>query len=90
MKKHLTITITGKVQGVGFRRSAMSHAATMKVHGTARNTSGGAVVMEVEGTVKALDRFVEWCTNGPAMAKVANVQVADGIVVGHTGFHVAE
>ncbi|MBP6310947.1 MAG: acylphosphatase [Flavobacteriales bacterium] len=90
MKKHLTIIVTGKVQGVGFRRSAMSQAATMKVNGTVRNTSGGAVVMEVEGTEKALDRFVEWCRNGPVMAKVDNVQVTDGVIIGHTGFNVTE
>lgn len=46
--------------------------------------------MEVEGTEKALDRFVEWCRNGPVMAKVDNVQVTDGVIIGHTGFNVTE
>lgn len=90
MKKHLTIVVTGKVQGVGFRRSAVMHATKMKVHGIVRNTSSGAVVIEAEGIDKALERFVEWCKNGPVMAKVQDVLVTDGAVVGHSGFHVAE
>jgi len=53
-----SIHITGIIQGVGFRPFVYSLAKRLKLKGWVRNTSAG-VDIEVDGTPKALEEFVE-------------------------------
>lgn len=87
-KIHLDLLISGKVQGVWYRKSAAEQALRLNVEGFATNMPDGKVRIEAEGTREALDRFVEWCRTGPPRAVVANVEVTEGPIVGHAGFHV--
>jgi acylphosphatase len=75
---HFNITIQGKVQGVGFRFSAMQKAYEYGISGTVKNDpQGGRVYIEAEGSADALEAFVKWCHKGPWGAKVENVSVAE-------------
>lgn len=49
---------TGRVQGVGFRTRARYAARGMCITGWVRNEWDGSVVMEVQGTVKAIDQML--------------------------------
>jgi acylphosphatase len=51
------IIYTGNVQGVGFRYSTHSIAASYQVVGCVRNQPDGQVQVQVEGTLAELDRF---------------------------------
>lgn len=51
------IVVTGRVQGVGFRWSAMSLARGLGVAGTVRNREDGAVEIEARADRETLDRF---------------------------------
>jgi len=78
MPKHLSIRVTGRVQGVFFRASAKAEAERLGIAGSARNEDDGTVLIEAEGENAALDQFVSWCGRGPDFAKVSAVDVHEG------------
>jgi len=59
------IQINGRVQGVGFRWSAVREAKRKGITGFVKNMPDGSVYIEAEGSSKQLKDFYEWCKNGP-------------------------
>jgi acylphosphatase len=86
VKRHLRIRVHGRVQGVYFRQGAKREALRLGLSGYARNEPDGTVLIEVEGEQTSLDRFLDWCATGPPDARVAQVETADGELVGYRGF----
>ena len=83
---HKNITLSGRVQGVGFRHSARSAATELGVTGFVRNMPNGEVYIEAEGTSQQLEEFIAWCRRGPQRAVVKHVFITEGMVVGFGGF----
>ena len=74
---HLYMTITGKVQGVGFRYFTERNAKDLGLVGYVKNLPTGQVEVAVEGDKLELDQFVQLMEKGPAIAKVVNVKVQE-------------
>ena len=68
------LRINGRVQGVGFRYSAMDEARRLGVTGWVRNTHDGAVELVAEGEHDRLQQLVAWCHVGPPGALVTDVE----------------
>ena len=68
------LRITGRVQGVGFRYSALDEARRLGLTGWVRNTHDGAVELVAEGDREQLQRLVIWCHVGPRGALVTDVE----------------
>ena len=68
------LRISGRVQGVGFRYSALDEARRLGLTGWVRNTRDGAVELVAEGNRKQLQRLVTWCHVGPRGALVSDVE----------------
>ena len=77
MKRSVKINIYGKVQGVGFRYSALQKANEMGIKGFVKNRTDGSVYMEVEAEPELWDKFVLWCKQGPAWSIVDELKVMD-------------
>lgn len=75
--RHLNIRVSGRVQGVGFRYSALRTARSLDVKGFARNEPDGSVYMEAEGTETGLGLFLDWCRRGPGHGRVDKVVHAE-------------
>lgn len=88
MIKHFNAKIYGRVQGVFFRYSAKIKAEELGIKGLARNEPDGSVCIEAEGKDEDLEKFIEWCRNGPNMARVDKVEVEEGSVKRYNGFDV--
>lgn len=73
MKKHVAITVYGKVQKVGFRYSAVEKALEWNLTGIVRNYENDKLQIEVEGEVEDLQKFLKWCHRGPEGAKIQKV-----------------
>ena len=86
MPKHLKITITGRVQGVGFRHAARDQARYMGIKGYVKNLPDGSVFIEAEGEDEAMALFVRWCRQGPPFARVEDVITEPGTWVGLKSF----
>ena len=69
------IRVTGRVQGVGFRYSALNEARRHDIKGYVKNMPDGSVSIEAEGPEEQLDAFLRWCRKGPATGYVESVNV---------------
>jgi acylphosphatase len=69
------ITVTGRVQGVGFRWCCQREARALGLAGWVRNAGDGSVEIQVEGGAAALEALLAWCHEGPDGARVARVRV---------------
>lgn len=87
MRRYI-IRITGKVQGVFFRKAAAETAYKLSLTGLARNEPDGSVYIEVEGEASALQEFLAWCQEGPAHAQVKTVQHTEHEAIGHEKFEI--
>jgi len=73
--KCLSITIKGRVQGVGFRYQTQNAARKFGIKGFVKNMPDGSVYAEACGKEKDIELFVDWCRKGPMLANVTNVYV---------------
>lgn len=64
----ITATVTGKVQGVGFRFSTKQAAVEVGVGGIVKNESDGSVYVEANGDQVAIEEFIERLRKGPSPA----------------------
>lgn len=78
MTQHITILVSGKVQGVFYRAASKEKADELGVKGFVRNELNGNVYMEAEGSKDVLNEFVKWCASGPPRAQVQHVEVVPG------------
>lgn len=76
--KRAQLLITGLVQGVGYRYSAVIRANQHGLAGWVRNTREGHVEVVAEGPSDELASFIDWCRRGPAAASVEDVRVEWG------------
>jgi acylphosphatase len=88
MQKHLTITVSGLVQGVFFRASTKQKADSLNIKGFVRNEPDGSVYIEAEGVEPNLQEFVQWCQQGPPHARVGKCDVRSGDLKDYTHFEI--
>lgn len=69
------LIIKGRVQGVYFRLSTKEEADDLGLTGWARNLPDGAVEVVAEGPEDDIEDFVDWCRQGPPMARVDSVDI---------------
>ena len=77
--KHISIFVSGKVQGVYYRQSTLKTARRLCVNGFVRNAQNGNVYIEAEGTEEQLNKLIEWCKTGPPHAVVVEAKVMEGV-----------
>lgn len=82
------ITISGRVQGVWFRKFTLEKATELGIRGFVTNLPDGSVYCEAEGTVPCLDLFADWCGVGSPLAKVESVKVERKDEAGFTEFEI--
>ena len=87
-KKGVRAVVTGKVQGVFFRDSAVSRADELGVLGWVRNADNGTLRVHAEGPAAAVEEFVAFLEAGPPAARVEAVEVEPAKVEGHEQFAV--
>ncbi|MFO7870377.1 MAG: carbamoyltransferase HypF, partial [Kiritimatiellia bacterium] len=89
MRKRLRITISGRVQGVGFRPAVYRHARRAAVAGFVKNTAAG-VMAEAEGEERNVTDFLEAVrSDPPPHSVIESVRVEDAEPAGVSGFEIA-
>ena len=69
------LTITGRVQGVGYRDWALTTGQRLGLTGWVRNRGDGAVEALVVGEEDAVGQMIEACRRGPSLARVDAIDV---------------
>lgn len=82
------LTITGKVQGVFYRATAKKIADKMGLTGTVQNSDSGEVDIWASGPHEQLQKFISWCREGPAGARVEEVRTEWADDRSYTGFSI--
>jgi acylphosphatase len=90
LKKHLDITVKGKVQGVSFRVGAKAVADQLGVRGFVMNQPNGDVFIAAEADNTMMEMFVEWCHEGAEHAVVTGVETNEGELKNYRNFEVVK
>ncbi|HNA28907.1 MAG TPA: acylphosphatase [Thiobacillaceae bacterium] len=72
------LAITGLVQGVWYRESLREAADGLGVAGWVRNRLDGSVEAMIQGEERPVEQLIEWCRQGPPLARVLDVTVSLG------------
>jgi len=80
--------VHGRVQGVGFRYSAVREAQHLRLNGWVRNSAYGDVEVWAEGPAESLGLYLAWLKQGPQFSRVDSVDVVDQVPRGYRSFSV--
>lgn len=80
--------VRGRVQGVGFRYSAIQEARRLALAGWVRNAANGDVEVWAEGPAENLSLFLDWLHIGPRPARIDSVEYEDKALRGYNDFNV--
>ena len=85
----VSLVITGRVQGVGFRWYVQRQAQALGLSGEVSNRSDGAVLVEAEGGRHGLEQLLAAAREGPGSAIVEDVAAlwSEG-PARYRGFHI--
>ena len=75
IRKH--ITVTGRVQGVGFRAFTQYLATNLDVNGWVRNVGYDQVEIVAEASPDVMELFINEVSRGPRHSNVTAVKVDD-------------
>jgi acylphosphatase len=81
-------TVSGLVQGVGFRYSALAQARRLGLTGWIGNRADGAVEGVAVGAREQLDAFHAWLGRGPPAARVEGVEWLESAEAAGPGFEI--
>ncbi len=76
------VIIHGRVQGVCFRIETQKAARKYRATGWVRNLPDGNVEAVMEGSAAAVEALLDWCGQGPRLARVDEVDITRGAYVG--------
>lgn len=71
------ITVTGKVQGVFFRKHACRAAEAHGLTGYVMNLPDGSVQVMASGADSVISLMIDWCRSGSPGSEVSGVEVQD-------------
>ena len=86
--KRLTVIVSGRVQGVGYRAFVRRYAKNNKISGYAENITDGRVEVIAEGYKPDLEHLLLMLAKGPSHAKVTATDVTWGEATGLEGFYI--
>ena len=72
-----SITVGGRVQGVGFRFFTQSEATKLRLTGWVKNLNNGDVTMEVQGAAVDVEELISRLKKGNGFSKVASIEIND-------------
>lgn len=81
------LSISGLVQGVGYRWATVAEARRLGLAGWVRNRMDGSVEAVVQGPPEAVRGLIEWAHRGPPGAMVRQVMVDEWTGSIEPGFH---
>lgn len=73
--ERVRLIISGDVQGVGYRFTAIEVARDLDLAGWVRNNLDGSVEIVAEGPREKLENFITWAKKGPPLSQVDDLKI---------------
>ena len=86
--KNLKIIISGRVQGVFFRRFAKINAERLGIKGYVKNLSDGNVEINASSEKEKLDIFLNEIRRGPEGAYIEDIEISEIDLKNFNGFEI--
>lgn len=77
MSRTVKIIVSGRVQGVYFRRFTKNKAQDLGIKGSVTNLDAGRVQIIAQAEADRLEPFIQWCHKGPITARVDSVELIE-------------
>lgn len=84
----LQIYVSGRVQGVFYRREASQQAKSLNITGWAKNLEDGRVEVMICGEEENIKKMEQWLKMGPRNAEVTDIQIEKLSFQSFSGFEV--
>ena len=85
---HYKIKVSGRVQGVWFRKYTREAAESFGVMGFVKNASDGSVYLEAEGSMQEMQQLLDWLRGGSPLSRVDEVSFSEGPLTGYRNFEI--
>lgn len=85
---HLRFIISGRVQGVWYRKHAKEKADELGVLGNVKNLKDGTVELMAQGEASLVNTLLKWCRKGPPLAHVERVTTEELPLATYKGFKI--
>ena len=82
------VLISGLVQDVWFRATTAKQAVRAGVDGWVRNLADGRVEAVLEGSADAVNEMIDFCSRGPEMARVDQIDIVEECPEGLEAFQI--
>ncbi|WP_407522231.1 acylphosphatase [Lacibacter sp. MH-610] len=86
MLKTISIIVSGKVQGVWYRKYTVDKATELGISGFVKNLPDDSVYILATGTDEQLNALVQWCYIGSPKSRVEKVEVKEEELQVMSGF----
>ncbi|MCS7058538.1 MAG: acylphosphatase [Meiothermus sp.] len=86
--RRVTVLVSGRVQGVGYRYFTRKKALELSLAGYAENLPDGRVEVVAEGEEADLELFLHHLRQGPREARVEHLEVQWSEATGLRGFQI--
>lgn len=86
MLKTISIIVSGKVQGVWYRKYTVDKATELGISGFVKNLPDDSVYILATGTDEQLNALVHWCYTGSPKSRVEHVEVREEELQMMSGF----
>lgn len=87
-RKH--ITVSGRVQGVGFRYHAYHLAEALGLTGWVRNLDSGDVELEIQGHQETIDKFIAMLGTKSMFIRIDQLEIKGCEEIHESGFEVKD
>jgi len=88
-KLHYNIKVSGRVQGVWFRKCTKDAAIQIGVKGFVKNDFDRTVYAEAEGSKEQLTEFISWLYKGSPLSKVSKVEYTEDGLINFENFKIS-
>ena len=75
MQKRLSLTISGKVQGVFFRQNTKEFADALGLKGYVKNDPTGTVTIIAQGNENSLKKLIDFGKKGTSYSQVDDIKI---------------
>jgi len=82
------INVSGRVQGVWFRKNTLHQAQKRELEGWVMNLDDGSVQVHVQGPESQVTDLIDWLWKGSPLSRVDHLDIVDAEPLVMTGFEI--